>query len=345
MALKNSKNFVDYLKKVSPGTGLRTVIDDIISSDMGALIVFYTPELENIIEGGFKLNTKFTPNKLFELCKLDGAIIVSQDLTKIIYANVLLAPDIKISTSETGTRHKAAERTAKQANTFAIAVSERKNKTTLYLEDSKHFLKSTNSLLSEVTSNLQLLETQREHFDEIIQELDMLEMSGIVTVLNVCKTIQKAEMILRVSEMIKRYFAELGNVGTIINLRYKELLKGVDKIYEDVLKDYSLISVKESRTVVSDFNFDNLMELEIISKLLIGKSLEDSIYPKGFRFLSNLDINENEISQLVARFKTIENFFKATPEEISEILKDSDTESMKNEANYLKEQILARKSV
>src|SRR3989344_8424368 len=114
MAEKESKNLVDYLKKVSPGTALRNVIEDLISANMGAIIVFDTCEVEKLIEGGFKINCRFTPSRLFELCKMDGAIIVSPDLKKILYSNVLLTPDNSVPTSETGTRHKAGERTAKQ---------------------------------------------------------------------------------------------------------------------------------------------------------------------------------------------------------------------------------------
>lgn len=345
MVSTETKTLVDYLKKVSPGSALRIVIDDLISSDMGALIVFYTPELEKIIEGGFKINSRFTPNRLFELCKMDGAVIVSQDLKKILYCNVLLAPDIKVPTSETGTRHKAAERTAKQVNTFVIAVSERRNKTTLYLNDSKHFLKTTSSLLSEVNSNLQLLESQREHFDELVEELNMLEVSGIVTVLDVCKTIQKTEMMMRVSEMIKRYFTELGNLGTIMNLKYKELLRGVEKTYDNILRDYSLLPLKKSKALVANFNFDTLMELEIIAKLLLGKSIEEVTHPKGYRFLTYLQLDEEEISAVTKKFKSLEGFFEAPPEQLKEILKRKDIDTLKNEANYLKEQMLAKKSI
>ena len=345
MASNYSKKLVDYLKRVSPGSALRIVIDDLISSDMGALIVFHNPEVEKIIEGGFKINSRFTPNKLFELCKMDGAVVVSQDLKKIIYCNVLLAPDIKVSTSETGTRHKAAERTAKQADTFVIAVSERRNKTTLYLADSKHYLKSTSNLLSEVTSNLQLLESQREHFDELVEDLNMLEVSGIVSVLDVCKTIQKIEMMMRISEMIKRYFTELGNLGTIMNLKYKELLRDVEKTYDNILRDYSLLSLKKSKALISNFNFDTLMELEIIAKLLLGKSTEELIHPKGFRFLTHLQLSDDEILAIVRKFRSLETFLEVSPEQIKEVLKRKDVETLKNEANYIKEKMLSKKSI
>ena len=114
------KDFLDVLKIFSPGTAIRTALDDILRARMGALIVVDQEGLSSIIEGGFKVNCRFTPNRLFELCKMDGAIVVSSDLKKILYANVLLTPNPNIPTSETGTRHKSGERTAIQANTFVI---------------------------------------------------------------------------------------------------------------------------------------------------------------------------------------------------------------------------------
>lgn len=345
MVDKESKTFTDYLKKVSPGSSLRIVIDDLISANMGALVVFYSPEIEKIMEGGFKINCKFTANRLFELCKMDGAIIVSSDIKKILFANVLLVPDIKIMTTETGTRHKAAERTAKQANTFVIAVSERKNKTTLYLSNIKHHLKNTKDLLGEVTSNLNLLDAQREVFNELVGNLDVLEMSNLVTVADVCKTIQKAEMILKISEMIKRYFTELGNVGTIMNLKYRELTKGVEKIFDNILRDYSNLSLKKSRALLSTFHFETLMDLEIIAKLMFGKTLEEAVGTRGYRFLSNTNLNDKEISLIVQKIGRLENLFDANPEEIQEILKSRDAEGFRNEMKYLREQILSRKEI
>ena len=335
------KTFIDYLKKISPGNPLRTVIDDLINSNMGALIVFHSIELESIIEGGFKVNCRFSQNKLFELCKMDGAVIVSSDLKKIIYANATLVPDPTIETSETGTRHKAAERTAKQANTLTIAVSERKNKTTLYLGNTKYFLKTTSNLLNEVSSNLQLLEKQREIFNNLLNNLNILETSNLVSVGDVCKIIQRAEMILKISEMIKRYFTELGNVGAIMNIRYKELTKSVEKIEEEILRDYSTLTLKKSKMLLSTFNFDSLIDLEIIAKLIIGKSLEENLKPRGYRFLLHLKLTEKEISQLVSHFKNLENIFEAKLEEIGKILKNQDTKSIKKEIDYLREQILS----
>ncbi|MFA5019875.1 MAG: DNA integrity scanning diadenylate cyclase DisA [Candidatus Pacearchaeota archaeon] len=339
--MAEKETITDYLKKVSPGNPLRTAIDDLITSNMGALIVFHSIELESLIDGGFKVNCPFSPNKLFELCKLDGAVVISPDLKKILYANVLLTPDPTIETTETGTRHKAGERTAKQANTCVITVSERKNKTTLYLPNTKYFLKSTATLLNEVTSNLQLLEKQRELFDKVIKELDYLEITGRATVGDVCKVIQRAETVLRIAEMIKRYFTELGNVGTIISLRYKELIRGVEKIEDNILRDYSDLPLKKSKTLLSTFNFENLIDLDIIAKLMFARSLEENIPTRGYRFASSLKLTDKEVSQLINHFKTLDIFLESRDSELKILLKNRDSELVKKEIEHSKEQIFS----
>jgi diadenylate cyclase len=341
MAEKELKTFAEFLKKVSPGSPMRTVIDDLISSNMGALIVFSSPDVDKLIDGGFKVNARFTPNKLFELCKMDGAVIVSPDLKKIVYANVLLTPDANIKTNETGTRHKAGDRTSKQANTFCVVVSERRNKTTIFYPGGKYFLKNTNTLLGEITTNLQLLEKQKEIFDIQRSELDLLEVSDLVSVGEVCKVVQRAEMILRISEMIKRYFTEIGTAGAVINLRYKELLRGVEKTQENVLRDYSKLALKRSKALLSTFNFDSLIDLEIIAKIMFAKSLEDSVSPRGYRFLSNLKIEEREVFQLVRNFGYLKDIFDAKLEDLQNVLKTRDAKSVKDEISYIREQFLS----
>jgi diadenylate cyclase len=344
MAEKDVK-LSDYMKKISPGTALRTVIDDLISSNMGALIVFDCVELTGLIEGGFKVNSKFTPNRLFELCKMDGAVIISADLKRILYANVLLTPNPKIPTNETGTRHKAGERTAKQTNTFVIVVSERKNKTTLFFGNNKYILKDTNKLLGEVSSNLHLLEKQRELFNEAKEKLDILEMTNLTTIGDVSNLIQRAEMVLRISEMIKKYFTELGNVGSVMSLRYKELIRGVEKTRDDVLRDYSKMSLRKSKALIDTFTFDSLMDKEVMAKLVFGGPVEENVSARGFRFLSNLNLNEKVILQIVKYFKSLENVFNAKPEDFKILFRGENYSSLKEEVSYLRDQILSGKTL
>ena len=340
------KTMIDYLKKVSPGNPLRTVISDILRSGLGALIVFDSEELQkqNILEGGFRVNCRFTTQKLFELCKMDGAVIISPDLKRILYANVTLSPDTRIPTSETGTRHKAAERTAKQANTFVIAISERRKKTTLYYSTSRYYLKSSDELLRDLSSTLQVLEKQREIFDELLSKLNILEMSELVSVSDICRVIQRTEMMLKISETLKRSFIELGTEGKIMQMRHRELLRGIERIEGEVLRDYARLALKKTKTLLSCLTFDGLLDLESIARLVLEKPLEESISPRGYRFLSHLTLSENEASQIVHKFKNLSKVLDANSEDFEHILKNR-AAAIKEEISNLREQILSGKVV
>ena len=149
---------INILRQVTPGTHMRTGLNGIVQSKKGALIVVDKPGIANIIDGGFKLNCKFTPQRIIELSKMDGAIILSRDMKRITHANVTLYPDTKIPTNETGTRHKTAERTAKMMGTLVICISERKNEINLYYKNIKHPLKETSEIMSRSTQMLNILE-------------------------------------------------------------------------------------------------------------------------------------------------------------------------------------------
>lgn len=342
--MEEEKSFLEYLKKVSPGTAIRTVIDDLVDSNLGALIVVETKEMQECVEGGFRINCRFTPQRLFELCKMDGAIILSADLKRILYANALLIPDNSIHTSETGTRHKAAEKTAKQLGTFVIAISERKKKTTLYHKNARYFLKSSDELLRDISSSLQILEKQKEIFVDLNNKLNILEISGMASVRDVCKIIQRSEMILKISENIKRNFAEIGKVGNLMNMRYKELIRGVEKIEENILRDYSKISLKKTKTLLANLSYDGLLDTDAIARLIFEKSTEEAAYPRGYRFLSHLTLNQREISVLARSFPNLNDILDDESNKLETLLKNR-ASTIKEEIENLRDQVLEGKVV
>lgn len=346
MVPEKEKTLIDFIKLVSPGTAIRNVIDDLLRSGLGGMIVFDKPELysQNIAEGGFRINSRFTPQKLFELCKMDAAVIISPNLKRIVQANVTMNPDPSIHTTETGTRHKSAERTAKQANTFVIAISERRKKTTLYYSSSRYYLKSTDELIRNISSTLQLLEKQRELLNENISNLNLLEMSELVSISDVCQVIQRTEMIQKISNSVKRNFTELGKEGSIMHMRYRELLKNVEKTENDILRDYSTLPLKRSKTLVSNLTFDGLQDLDSIARLIIDKNPEETISPKGFRFLSHLTLSEKEISQIIKQYKNIENIIKLNPTDLETTLKNR-ANTICEEIRNLREQVLSGKII
>lgn len=339
---EKEKKVLDFLKKVSPGSGLRMVLDDLIRSDLGALIVLDNGNMSEFYEGGFRINCRFTPQRLFELCKMDGAVVISSDLTRILYGNVLLTPDKNITTNETGTRHKAAEKLAKQAKTFVIAVSERRKKITIYYSGARFFLRQPEEILRGLTNSLQILEKQREQFNEIMSRINLLEISQMVSVSDVCKILQRGELIMRISESMKKEIVELGREGSIIQMRFRELTKGVEKKGDEIVRDYSPMSLKKTKLLMSSFTFESLLDSEPLARLIFQKDLDENISPRGFRFLDFLGLTKKESSLITSSFKTLSEILDSPDSKMEEILKSRALE-IKKWIIELKEQILEGK--
>jgi len=344
--MATEKKMIDYLRKVSPGNPIRTVIYDIVRSGLGGMIIFETSELysERMFEGGFKINCDFSPQKLFELSKMDGGIIISHDLKKILYANVLITPDNTIKTQETGTRHKAAERCAKQANTFVIAISERRKKTTLYLNNSKYYLKSSDELIRDITANIQVLEDQRNAFNELLEKLDILEISDMVSAIDVCKIIQKGELMLRINDDLKRQIIEIGNEGKIINMRFKELTRSFEQIENEIIRDYSIHPLKKTKTLLQNLSFEDILDIDSMSDLILNKNLDESVEPSGYRFLSHLELTDKKISEIVHQFKSLNKILNLEEKDLENLFNEKHL-TISKEIENLREQILSGKGV
>lgn len=337
-----NKKISDFMKKVSPGTALREVINDLIRAEKGALIVLDSPKIQGLYEGGFRVNCRFTPQKLFELCKMDGAIILSSDLKRILYANVMLVPDKNIQTEETGIRHRSAEKIARQAETFVIAVSERRKKTSIFYSQTKIILRQIEDIMRGLTNSLQILEKQREQFDELIGKINILEISRLVSIGDVCKILQRCEIISRISVSMKEELIELGREGNIIQMRFKELIRGVDKKQTEMIKDYSPIPLNKTKLILSNFTFDSLFESESIARIIFQKDSENLISPRGFRFLNYIGLSEKESSLIIRVFKNLDLILDSNESEMEAILKNR-TAEITSEMRRLREQILEGK--
>lgn len=301
----SEEEVLSILRLVAPGTNLRTALDGTLSAGKGALIVVENDYLLPIIDGGFRINCKFTPQKLIELTKMDGAIILSKDMKKINYANVLLTPSSTIKTSETGTRHKAAERTAKQIKTLAIAISERRGQITLYYKNLKYILKDTNELLRKSNEHIQLLEKQRELFDNYIEKLNKSEIKSYSNFPLAINIIQKGMLIQKIAEDLKKYTVELGKEGTLIKVRLREIKGGVEKEMDLIIKDYTSLDVKKTKLLLNNLSYDEILdEQNIISKL--GYENSPPTNPiEGWRILSKTSLHESEIAFLISNLQTI----------------------------------------
>ena len=334
---------LEILKKLSPGTGLRESLNDIVSGGMGAIILISNPNSSNIFEGGFKVNCKFTSKRLSELAKMDGGIVLSEDFKKILYVNTLFVPDRSLSTSETGTRHQTAERVAKQTNGLVIAVSERRGTITVYYGNSRYVLQNTEDLLRRAAETLRILEKQREVFDELLMNLNVLEVTSLVSIADICSILQRLEMIRKMAQIINEYIVELGREGIIVRMRMREVTKDIDKKQEEIIKDY-LQRPTKVRQFFDNLSFDGLLDAENIANLLFGDPSEKRLAPKGYRLLSKTNLSEMEIKNLIDFFRSLDGILEADEISLRKVLKNN-SESFRNEFSKLKEQIMLGKKI
>lgn len=340
------KDFMDVLKMVAPGTSIRAALDDLLRAEMGALIVVDNENISSIYQKGFNIHSKFTSQKLIELAKMDGAIILSMNIKQILYANSFLFPSPEIPTRETGMRHKAAERTAKQTGAIVIAISERRKKITLYQGDKKYELQESSEILRRAAETLQILEKQRESFTEAINNLSLLELQRMVTIKDVCGVIQRFEIIKRISDVVKRYLIELGKEGAIVSMRLKDLTRGLDKEEELLLKDYFGSNYSYAEKILEKMDFDFLLEPLNISRMIFEELHDKQVSPKGLRILSKTNILDRYVSSLISNFEFLDKILLSSDEELLKVFQNEGMLSFFKEEIYsLREKLSVGKRI
>ena len=217
------------LRLVAPGTSLYEGLENILRARTGALIVVGdSEEVMKIVNGGFRLNTELDPASLYELSKMDGALIISSDARRIVVANAHLTPDPLIPTSETGTRHRTAERAAAQTGELVIAISQRRNVITLYKGEQRYILREIGTMLAKANQALQTLERYKTVLQKALVNLTALEFEEQVTLADVCTVIQRAEMVTRIAAEIELYICELGTEGRLVSMQLEEVLTDIE---------------------------------------------------------------------------------------------------------------------
>jgi len=350
-AEKKEKEFEELfsiIKPLTPGTPLRNAIDDVSRAEMGALIVIGdTPEVAQITNGGLKINCKFTPQQLVELCKMDGAIVLSEDMKKIVYCNTQLIPDPEIKTKETGTRHRAAERTAKQTSKLVVCVSERRKTVTLYYKNVKYVLRRSQELLNKAHEALRMLDKHKEILNELMISLNALEFTNIASLDEVVAAVQRIEIISRISRTIKRYVLELGVEGSFVKFLLKEMIKNLDREKELLLRDYSK-DWEYTKRALASLSFDDLIEPENIAHIFLYPSTSEKAIPKGYRMLSKTSLEEQEIEKIVNKLSSLENIMGAVSsgtDEMPELIGEENSKRFEKEIETLKERALLGKKI
>lgn len=319
---------LEILKLVAPGTELREGLENVLKAKTGALIVVSDSEdILKIADGGFKIDEEFTSTNIYELAKMDGAIILSSDLKRIIRANVQLNPDFSISTRETGTRHKTAERVAKQSGELVISISERRGIITLFKGNFRYVINDTQSVLMRANQTLQALEKYKTVFDNMLSILSEHEFDDIVTLDTVINCIYRSEIIMRMETDVKRSIIELGDEGRIVNMQLEELMANVEDEEKLIIQDYNInkeISTQSILEEIRKIDKKNLIVSEKIVKLLgyevSSDILDTNVFPKGYRILSKVPkMPSSIIEKTVEAFGSLQHICSASIDELDDV--------------------------
>ncbi|MGL5050938.1 MAG: DNA integrity scanning diadenylate cyclase DisA [Fusobacteriaceae bacterium] len=350
------QQLLELISKVTPGTGLREGIFSILEAGRGGLIVVgMNEEIKKMIDGGFVINCEYTPERIYELAKMDGAIIVDENIEKIYYANVHLHPDRSFLTSESGTRHRTAQRMALQTDKLVIAISERKKSVTLYKRDVKYRLKNISMVVEQATQALKTLEKYRHVLDRELSNLTILELDDLVTIKDVSSVVQRFEMVYRIKKELKSYVVELGLEGRLINLQMQELLLNIKEEKVNFIKDYynnekGTLNIININTELEKLTDIELLELEKFSGILgHGKtqsSLDNRLVTKGYRVLGKISkLNKKDVEKLITIYDDLSALQEATEDELSEIkgISKFKIKAIKNGLKRLKSSIESEK--
>ncbi len=329
-AKQRQGKLIEILEKVSPGTELREAIDRILRVHSGALVVVGgITELRHIMSGGFKINIEFSAPRLFELAKMDGAVILSDDLKSIHFANVHLVPDASIPTHEAGMRHRTAERVARgHGNAFVIAISEKMNTVSIYVGDDHFTLENIPLVLAKADQALQTLSRYRARLDKEYGHLNTLEIEGMVMLRDVIKVVQRNEMVTRIADEVRFQVSELGKDGRLASLQLNELMAGVEESQKLLIKDYliqrdgrdSASIARELETLTGDEFMDDLTVARALGFRSSIELMNKLVRTRGYRVLSMIPrVPSSVIDRVVARFDNLKNIMTASPALLDEV--------------------------
>lgn len=315
------------LAAVAPGTELRDGLERILRGRTGALIVLgHDRVVDSMCSGGFILDVGFSATRLRELCKMDGAVIVDRDATRIVRAAVQLLPDPTIETTESGTRHRTAERVAKQSGFPVISVSQSMRIVALYVGGLRYVLEESDVIQSRANQALATLERYKARLDEVSGTLSALEIEDLVTVRDVAAVVQRLEMVRRISEEIEGYVVELGTDGRLMSLQLDELVGGIGSDRQLVIRDYvdpgkAGKHHADVQAALSALDSTELLDHAHIARILglagPDDSLDGAVAPRGYRLLSRVPrLPGMIVDRLVGHFGGLQKLLAAGIDEL-----------------------------
>lgn len=325
---QNTQELSNILKFVAPGTPLREGIDNVLRAKTGGLIVIgYNEKTKSVVDGGFSIDCEFSPSYLYELAKMDGAIILNESGNRILFANTQLIPHTSIPSSETGMRHRTAERVAKQTGNLVIAISQRRNVITLYNNYTRYALKDMGVILTKANQAIQTLEKYTSVLEQGITNLGALEIEELVTFHEVIQVIHRIEMVLRIKSEILNYVNELGTEGRLIRLQMKELVANIEEEAALLIKDYCKDESIQPYDILR--KLQNLSNTELLDDFVILKMLgykkqinieEEAVSPRGYRLLNKIPrLPLLIIKNLIETYHDLNNIMKASTKDLEHV--------------------------
>ena len=331
MRKSEGNSLTKILKLIAPGTPIRNGLDNILKAKTGALLLITDDAevLKEVVDGGFNINEEYTSSKLYELAKMDGAIVLSGDFKKIIYANAQLIPSQEIYTTETGTRHRTAERTAKQTGELVISISQRRNIITVFKGNDRYILQNTDIVLNKANQAIRTLERYKKVFDSKLSILNEYEFNDIVTLENVITCIQRAEMVMRIADEIQSQIDELGEDGRLVNMQLEEIIGDLEQEEKLIVKDYMAVARRKNAdkriiTKLSQLTYEEISKENMIAKILgyeIFDNYDDvAVYTRGYRILNKVPrMPNNIVENLVKSFKSFQHILTADVQNLDNV--------------------------
>jgi diadenylate cyclase len=314
---------------VAPGTALREGIDNIVHSRTGGLIVIGDPEdVSFLFSGGINLDIDYTPALLYQVAKMDGAIILNEQATKIVGANVQLMPDPTILSAETGTRHRTAERVSKQTDALVVAISERRDVVSLYLGGMKYILQDIPAVLAKANQGLATLDKYRARLDSVSTRLNWLEFEGRVVLYDVLSVLQRAELVTRMAVEVERYIVELGTEGRLIEMQLEETMVGVAADKSALIRDYSVEDTEENlattTAAIARMPHQDLLDFGRLAELLgydrKVSTLDFPVSPRGYRVLGRIPrLPKLVVQRIIQEFGGLEEVLAASDDDLEAV--------------------------
>ncbi len=320
------EKLVEALQMVAPGTVIRQAMDNIVRARTGGLLVFADErQVKPMISGGIDIDVELQPMILYELAKMDGAILLNRTGTRITHANVQLMPDASIESQETGTRHRTAERVAKQIEALCISISAARDVVSIYLDNIRYIMDEIRVILAKSNQALQTLEKFKARLNQVSTALSALEFEDAVTLYDVLCVLQRSEMVLVIVQELERYIIELGTEGRLVQLQLEELMVDVREDRAAVLADYlpnpTPARLNEARDALGSLRSEELLSLSRLGEVLgyepVINALEKHISPRGYRMLRKIPrLSGGIIEALVKRFGRLQMILDAGVEEL-----------------------------